>query len=193
MKARTLTLLLIVALACGPTTPTSNQAATNDFALAELQVKAGFLYNFALFTTWPTNVLNGSTNAIRIGVLGQDSFGPILEQMLRDKRVDKHPVEIRRYTDAAAARDCQVLYISCSETGRLPAVLGELGNAPVLTVGDMPGFAEQGGMIALVKTNDRVAFNVNLSAARQAKLSISSKLLRLALKIVEPIPASVSP
>jgi hypothetical protein len=186
MKARTPTLLLIAALACGPTTPTSNQAAANDLARSELQTKAGFLYNFALFTTWPTNALSSPTNAIIIGVLGHDTLRPVLREMLTGKQIQQRPIEIRQYQHGREARDCHVLYIGLSEASRLADELQGLGNAPVLTVGDMPGFMEQGGIIGLVKTNDRVAFNVNLAVAQKSGLTLSSKLLRLAAKIVGP-------
>jgi len=186
IRARTPMLLLIALLACGPTNPPSNQAATNDLAATEWQVKAGFLYNFAVFTTWPSNVLSTATNSITIGVLGQDEFGEILSRVLAGKRIHERKVKFRRCANAADARACQVLYIGNPEAARLPEILRGLEHAAVLTVGEMPGFAERGGMIALTKTNDRVAFNVNLTGARQAGLTISSKLLRLAGKIVEP-------
>jgi hypothetical protein len=49
-----------------------------------------------------------------------------------------------------------------------------------LTVGDARGFRKMGGAIELVRSDDRIAFEVNLDAARRARLKISSKLLGLA-------------
>lgn len=186
MNVRTPTLLVVIALACGPTTPTSNQAATNDLARSELQAKAGFLYNFAIFTTWPTNALTGATQPILIGVLGHDSSLSVLRETLAGKRINQHPLEVREYEHAREARGCHVLYIGLIEPSQLAEELQGLDNAPVLTVGDQPGFAEQGGMIALIKTNNRVAFNINLTAAKKSGVTLSSKLLRLAVKVIGP-------
>ena len=193
MKVRTPTLLAIIALACGPTTPSSNQAATNDLARSELQAKAGFLYNFALFTTWPTNALSGSTQPILIGVLGHDSSASVIRETLAGKRINQHPLEVREYEHAREARGCHVLYIGLTEASQLAEELPGLDNAAVLTVGDLAGFAEQGGMIALVKTNNRVAFTINLAAAKKSGVTLSSKLLRLAVKVINPAASADRP
>ncbi len=50
---------------------------------------------------------------------------------------------------------------------------------PVLTVSDIDGFAEQGGIIGLSLNGERVEFTVNLRAARQAGIKLNSQLLRL--------------
>jgi len=51
---------------------------------------------------------------------------------------------------------------------------------PILTVGETPGFAERGGVIRLVLEDNKVRFEVNVDAAHQAGLTISSRLLTLA-------------
>jgi hypothetical protein len=56
---------------------------------------------------------------------------------------------------------------------------------PILTVGDMPGFAKSGGIINLVLEDNRMRFEVNVKAAKDADLNISSRLLALA-RIVQP-------
>jgi hypothetical protein len=55
----------------------------------------------------------------------------------------------------------------------------------VLTVSDAEGFASQGGVIGLFLEDNRVRFEVDLTAAQAAGLQISSKLLRLS----RPCPA----
>jgi hypothetical protein len=49
----------------------------------------------------------------------------------------------------------------------------------------MPGFAKSGGMINFVLEDNRVRFEVNVKAAKDADLNISSRLLALA-RIVQP-------
>jgi len=48
-----------------------------------------------------------------------------------------------------------------------------------LTVGEVPGFAEQGGIINFVRKEDHLSFEINIGAAGQNGLKISSKLLAL--------------
>jgi hypothetical protein len=44
----------------------------------------------------------------------------------------------------------------------------------------MEGFAAQGGTINLIKKQNKIRFEINLDAARSARLMINSKLLGLA-------------
>ena len=55
----------------------------------------------------------------------------------------------------------------------------------MLTVSDMEGFAEAGGVIGLMKTDEKIRFEINLLAAKEAGLVISSRLLSLALAIYD--------
>ena len=51
---------------------------------------------------------------------------------------------------------------------------------------DVPDFAARGGMIGLIKQDERIRFEINLSAVRHAQLRLSSKLLRLGVIIRPP-------
>ena len=57
---------------------------------------------------------------------------------------------------------------------------------PVLTIGEMPGFARHGGIINLTLEDSKVRFEVNVEAAKEAELNISSRLLALAKIIQQP-------
>jgi hypothetical protein len=50
----------------------------------------------------------------------------------------------------------------------------------VLTVGETEGFASQGGIVNFKLEDGRVRLEINIDAAGQAKLRISSKVLSLA-------------
>jgi hypothetical protein len=53
----------------------------------------------------------------------------------------------------------------------------------VLTVADADGFARSGGMVAFVRENNKLRFEINESAAKQAGLSVSSRLLSVARQV----------
>jgi hypothetical protein len=75
------------------------------------------------------------------------------------------------------------VYISPSERQRVSAILRELRQQNILTVSDIDGFCEAGGMIGLVPIQNRLGFEINLGAVRQAQLTVSSQLLKLARTI----------
>jgi hypothetical protein len=55
----------------------------------------------------------------------------------------------------------------------------------ILIVGEDANFTEYGAMINLIKQNQKVGFEVNLANAKQANFRISSKVLRLADRVVQ--------
>ena len=73
-----------------------------------------------------------------------------------------------------------MLFISRSEKERIPALLNQLKGSSVLTVSEINGFAERGGMINLTVANKSVKVEINQGAVEQAELQISAKLLKLA-------------
>jgi hypothetical protein len=83
-------------------------------------------------------------------------------------------------TDLKELRECKILFIGASERAHMDELVQMLRGLPILTVGETPGFAERGGVIRFVLEDNRVRFEVNVVAARQADLTISSRLLTLA-------------
>ena len=144
---------------------------------AEYEVKAAFLYKFASFVEWPSR--SGGA-PVCIGVVGQDPFGTALDQVVNGKSVDGRAFVIRRFKSGQELKDCDIVFISSTERGNLRPILAALAASPVLTVGDMPGFCERGGVVNLELLDRRIHLQVNLEAANQARLQLSSKLLSLA-------------
>jgi len=157
-------------------------------AAPEYQVKAVFLFNFAQFVDWPPPQppeVPDSAAPLVIGILGEDPFGGFLDATVRGERLGARPFVLRRYQKVDDVEACDILYISRSEAKRMQAILARLKERPILTVSDVDRFAERGGMIRLVTDRGRIRLEVNLEAAQGARLTISSKLLRVA-EIVTP-------
>jgi hypothetical protein len=149
-------------------------------ATPEYQLKAVFLFNFAQFVEWPAAGFPVSDAPLVIGVLGTDPFGSALDEVVRGEAVGPHRLEVRRYTRVEEVGPCQILFIGASEAGRLEQIANRLQNRPILTVSDLEGSALRGVMIRFVPENGRIRLRINLEAARQAGLQVSSKLLRRA-------------
>ena len=152
---------------------------------SEYQVKAVFLFNFAQFVDWPASAFPDSTAPLVIGVLGDDPFGPYLDETVRGETVRGRPLQIRRYRKIEDIGICHILFVSPSEESRLEDVLANLKHRAILTVGDGAGFAQRGGMIRFVWERNKIRMRINVAAAEAAQLTISSKLLRAA-DIVTP-------
>ncbi|GAB4091556.1 YfiR family protein [Flaviaesturariibacter terrae] len=145
----------------------------------EYQVKALFLYNFAQFVDWPPGCFTAPNAPFVIGIVGNDPFGRFLEEVVREEQLSGHPIVVQHYSSPSDIRSCHMLFVGGYTREALSAVSGRA----VLTVGEAQNFVSEGGMIQFVTEQNRIRFQIRPSSARAVKLSISSKLLRLA-KIV---------
>jgi hypothetical protein len=168
-------------------------AQAGDADSSEYLIKAGFIYNFAKFVQWPSATFSQPDSPIVIGVLGTDPFGNVLDRIVEDKKIGTRGFVVKRYKwgkDLKDLKDCKILFVSASEKARIDEILLSVKGLPILTVGETPGFAERGGVIRFTLEDNRVRFEVNVDAAHQAELNISSRLLTLA-KIIPQTAATV--
>lgn len=152
---------------------------------SEYLIKAGFIYNFAKLVEWPTTAFAQTDSPIVIGIFGVDPFGATLDRVLDGKKINGRGFVVRRLKSVSDVKDCHVVFVSSSETAHYEKAIQSVKGMPVLTIGEGPGFAQRGGVINLTLEDNKVRFEVNVGAARQADLTISSRLLALA-KIIQP-------
>ena len=76
------------------------------------------------------------------------------------------------------------MFIANSEIRRLPMVMDQLTGKSILSAGEAPDFARQGGMIGLLMEAERVQFEINPAAVENGRLKISSNVLALARSLV---------
>jgi uncharacterized protein DUF4154 len=162
---------------------------------SEYLIKAGFIYNFAKFVEWPSTAFAEPDSPIVIGVLGTDPFGDIINHVVEGKKIGARGFVIRRFKwskelkDSKDFKECRILFVSSSEKLHFEEIVEAVKGLPILTVGETPGFAERGGMIRLMLEDNRVRFEVNVDAAHDGNLNISSRLLTLA-RIIAPVGPS---
>lgn len=157
------------------------QAAEEAAPHAEARVvKAAYVYNFTKFVAWGGDAEKRDLREpITIGVIGRDAVAETLVERAPSESGGR-PLRVVQIARGEKVFPCQVLYIALSEAPRLDAVLEEVGNRGVLTVSDIPRFAEVGGMIGFVTERERVRIEVNVLEVRAAGLAVSSKLLEVA-------------
>lgn len=149
---------------------------------SEYQVKATFLYNFISFVEWPQSTEN--RGSITVCTFGETPVFSNLAAFDGDK-VRGKTVEIERIKTINEADKCDVLFLAVSERDKARKLLSHIKNLPVLSVSDIPGFVESGGIIQFVEEGSKVRFKINLNAAKDAGLKISSRLLKIAYIVGE--------
>ena len=168
-------LLLLLSLSC-----ISLSAQPRPQAV-EREVQAAFLYQFARYVDWPVGSDDNAPFAIC--VFGEDPFGSVLDDMVKDRTIAGRRVAIRRIVGPTEMSECRILFVSRSADGRLPSLLKALEGKQVLTVGEGAQFTRRGGMVAFTSEDRKVRFVINLGAAGAAKLMLSSQLLRIAARV----------
>jgi hypothetical protein len=146
----------------------------------EYQVRAAYLYNFGRFVQWPVESFLTPSVPLVIGVIGEHPFHGTLDEVLRGKAVNGHPIQIRRLRWNEPLTACHILFISSSESEHLPYILKNLSGQSVLTISDLEGFSLGGGMIEFRMVGNRVRFDINWAATQDARLDVSAKLLNVA-------------
>lgn len=150
----------------------------------EYKLKAAFVFHFAEMTDWPAETFGANQNEIIFCTVGNDPFAGELESTLAGKSIGQRAVQIRHVKQAAEARGCQVVFLGGGETKHLPELLTQIGNSPVMTVGESDGFLQEGGMFSFCPDGNKIRFEINVAPADRAGLKISSRLLMLAKNVM---------
>jgi hypothetical protein len=173
--------------------PAAIQANEND-------VKAAFIYNFIKFTEWPAGKLS-EPNTITIGLLGEHPFGnafdPVKDKHVKDKQLiiknfgrfrksftpdDAGKLEFADYIEQL--RKCHVLFICDSERENFKAIIDAVKGYGVLTVGETADFLDFNGIITFIPEAEKPVFDINIKVCEREGMKISSKVLRLARKVI---------
>lgn len=149
--------------------------------MAQEPMTADFVFNLAMAVSWPEGSLSPSTFVI--GIIGHHKTDPTMSD-LAGKEIRRRTLVLRDPASATDAADAQIVYVSRGHQTDLGTVLESLAGYPLLTVSDIDGFCEAGGMVQLQRDRNRVQFRINREAVERVGLRLSSQLLKVA-EIVE--------
>lgn len=187
MRRHLLILACLVALSCGVGMPAPSARGDDRSAERSLEypAKAAIVYHTVQFTEWPAAAFANEKSPIVVGLVGTDVFKGLLEQAVKDKTAWGRPILFKHFPSADKIEPCHVLYVSTSEKDRLGDVFQKVQGKHTLTVSDIDPFIPAGGMMRLMILENRPRFEIRLKPATQAGLKISSKLLKLAVKVYQ--------
>ena len=178
--------------------PVRAQDGSNPDLSREYKIKAAFLYNFIQFVDWPKEKTGDHNEPIIIGIIGKDPFDDAFEP-INNKQIKGRKGLIKRFegieklkksggvdnSEIAFLRKCHLLFVCSSEKDHLTDIINFVDGHSVLTVGEMSNMLKSGGMINFLVEENKVRFEINLTAARKGKLKIRSQLLRLAMRVID--------
>ncbi|MFZ2168511.1 MAG: YfiR family protein [Methylococcaceae bacterium] len=157
-----------------------------DDASVEYKIKAGYLYNFTKFVTWPE--VNSDT--FNLCILGEDPFGELIDPIEKRSAFGR-PIKLFRFASLDALKrtnnkpHCHIIFVGSSIGSVRKEVIGN-GTLVIrdlnktLTVGEGDDFAMQGGMVGFVNREGKIKLQINLKKIKQSDLKVSAKLLEVA-------------
>jgi hypothetical protein len=142
---------------------------------------AAYLYNFMLFTEWE----NKNNSEIRLCVVGDNTLGQSLYE-LEGKQIKSYKTVVKDLTINDSTTDCDLLFISSElDEKTVASIVDDVKVSPVLTVSDSQYASKTDVMISLFVEKHRLAFAIDKNQAEHAGIKFSSKLLRLASRVIE--------
>ncbi len=149
---------------------------------SETDVKAAFLPKFARYVTWPAPAVPKGGNPLVLCVIGADPFGDALDAAARNQTVDGRKIVVRHLNSDSGASACHIAYVGGSDGATVGHLLAALRGKPILTVTDASNGPSH-GIIHFEIVHGRVRFFIDQADASARGLSISSRLLALAVGV----------
>ncbi len=161
--------------------PLSGAKGRESFVSTECELKTAFIYQFTKYVSWPKD--KREKNRLVIGVIADgdmlDAISQLDGKLSQGMKISVVPLEDPKKLDGI-----DILYV---ERGYKieKNIVSQAVKHHILTISDDSDATKKGIIIALYMANSRLRFNVNLKVANASNLKLSSRLLRLANKLVQ--------
>jgi hypothetical protein len=177
MAPRSLRNVRVIAVAVTSALVLMSTAPAYARQVADVQVKAAFLFNFSKFVQWPAS----PDRPLVIGIAGDKPLADVLAATVKGRTVNGRAVEVRVLEITDRPDGCDVLHVGGGNDVDQAAMLAR-ASGPMLTIGQTPQFLRSGGMIRIFFEGQRLRFQVNLRQTDAAGIRLSSQALSLAVK-----------
>lgn len=160
----------------------------------EASLKAAFVANFAAYVKWPQDQAGTLADATLCVRSGAELERSLVE--LDGRRIAGRKTRVRILSGVDELPGCWIIVVDSpsvqASAGLWPSRTVEPGQWPhcwwcrsgVLSVGNGGDAERNGTALTLFRDGNRIRFDVDGEAARQAQVELSSRLLRLAGRVL---------
>jgi len=163
-----------------------------DKSIADYRVKIAFIYNFLKFVDWPGDSSPKKTNTANVCIIGDKGFSEYFKSFQSSHKQNL----VLNIDDAAHGNtiaSCHILYIGKDEEDNITTILASAKHHPVLSISEASGFADNDGIIEIVKvgksvglfSKDKINLRINLKTADADGLVIDARLLQIAAEVIK--------
>ncbi|MDA0967617.1 MAG: YfiR family protein [Proteobacteria bacterium] len=132
---------------------------------------AKFVYNIMSHVDFKHNI----DGKINICIIGDNAMTPHLTRIVKNKNANSYAI-LHRYIDDNL-NNCDVLYIDENFKEDESRALLKTKSSNALTIGNIRGFANRGGIIEFNLRKNKVELKINLSQINSNKFIINDSLL----------------
>lgn len=140
----------------------------------ENSLKAILTSKIANFVIWQ----NRSSDEFIITILNS-KFASSFNDSSVYKTIKNKKVIIRRINDIKDLNTTHILYIEQTSSENLKNIMNFIAGENILTVSDIRGFTQKGGIVQIYSSDQKLKLRINLQTAKKENLKIKASLLRL--------------
>lgn len=149
----------------------------------EMTMKAIYIERFSRFIEWPESMNN---DFFRIQIIGDKSLAKKFRKAYKGLKIKKKSVLIHEHEPGYNKNfNPHIVYVT--DKYKIPKIVSQIKNNPVLVISEGSGCAEKGAMINLFKQQAKLKFEINELALSGTPLYVSYRLKKAAQRIVNPV------
>lgn len=153
-------------------------------AVAEAEARAAIVFNALLFANWPQRIERQAAS-LMLCVVEDDAVEFALRAAYAGETVGRARLAVtKKRARPDELNDCAAIYVGGGPSELYRVAVASRGRS-MLLIGEGAQALENGAMIGLALSGGRYVIDINQVALRREGLAVSSKLLRLARKVIE--------
>jgi len=142
---------------------------------SEDKLKVVIVGKVVKFITWDEQQKSGK---FVISVL-KNPFETMFDDLYKGKSIQGKNVELKYIENIDELEDSNVLYIPNVSAAELNKILKKIENQKILTISDMRGFVQRGGMIQIGFSSQKAKLKINVDNTAKANLEVKASLLKI--------------
>lgn len=152
--------------------------------LSETSAKALFIYNFVKHVEWGTDVDPNSPELV-IGVFDDFRQAAKFSEILSVKSIGSKSLRVIEANNAKEAGQCQVLFVPNEKLNYYLREAPEISGKGLLVITESPGMIKNYSGINLVRSDNKIQFEINERMLKKSGLKASNELLSLASSVLK--------
>lgn len=154
-------------------------------ASLDYQVKAAMAYKFLGYSEWPEKRFNDSHSPYRIWVLGSADIKNELQNIVAHRIINGRSIEVYSATAVDQIDNAHIVFVARDMEALLPKLAMRAEKNSYLIVTENEQGLVSGSTINLRLVDGRIGFDISLKCAQTYGITLSSRLLPIAVSIEE--------